>query len=102
MSVRIGPVMPLQLLVTSHTLLLICPISYRGALRERRLPSHVTNADVVNHQNKLNPKFVLRNHMAQMAIEKAEKGDFSEVSNAEHLVSDENTHAATTVLCYLM
>eukprot|EP01113_Clastostelium_recurvatum_P039162 TRINITY_DN5950_c0_g1_i3.p1 TRINITY_DN5950_c0_g1~~TRINITY_DN5950_c0_g1_i3.p1 ORF type:complete len:635 (-),score=138.59 TRINITY_DN5950_c0_g1_i3:30-1868(-) len=33
-----------------------------------------------------NPKFILRNHMAQTAIEKAEKGDFSEVHRLLDLV----------------
>ncbi len=31
--------------------------------------------------NSVNPKYVLRNYLAQVAIEKAEKNDFSEIYN---------------------
>lgn len=37
------------------------------------------NQDKVKIMNSTNPKFVLRNHIAQVAIEAAEKGDYSEV-----------------------
>ena len=35
-----------------------------------------------------NPKFILRNYLAQVAIEKAEKDDFSEVDNLLKILKD--------------
>jgi serine/tyrosine/threonine adenylyltransferase len=37
------------------------------------------DADRARRMNRVNPKFVLRNHLAQTAIERAQQGDFSEV-----------------------
>ena len=36
--------------------------------------------------NRINPKFILRNYMAQIAIEKAQKGDFNEIDRLLHLL----------------
>ncbi len=36
--------------------------------------------------NKVNPKYVLRNYLAQQAIEAAEKGDFSEINKLQALL----------------
>jgi len=48
--------------------------------------------------NRVNPKFVLRNHLAQTAIEKAQAGDFGEVSRLltilEHPFDEQPEHAA--------
>jgi uncharacterized protein YdiU (UPF0061 family) len=35
-----------------------------------------------------NPKYILRNYMAQIAIEKAENGDFSEVNRLLHILQN--------------
>ncbi len=40
----------------------------------------------LKNMNAVNPKYVLRNYMAQMAIEKAEKGDYSLVSELYELL----------------
>jgi len=45
-------------------------------------------ASRVSLMNKNNPKFVLRNYIAQNAIEDAEKGNFDEVKNLLKLVQD--------------
>lgn len=37
--------------------------------------------------DRVNPKYVLRNHLAQAAIEKAQKGDFSEVAKLQKILS---------------
>lgn len=50
--------------------------------------------------NQVNPKFILRNHLAQQAIEKAEQHDFSEVHTLLDILShpfdeqEENAHYA--------
>jgi len=38
--------------------------------------------------NKVNPKYVLRNYMAQLAIEKAEQGDYTLVSELFDLIQN--------------
>jgi uncharacterized protein YdiU (UPF0061 family) len=49
------------------------------------------------YMNKLNPKFILRNHVAQRAIEKAEKGDYSELSKVlEIMLSPFDEHSEVT------
>lgn len=42
----------------------------------------------IRMMNSNNPKYILRNHMAQVAIEKAEKGDYSEVVRLFDLLKD--------------
>jgi uncharacterized protein YdiU (UPF0061 family) len=37
--------------------------------------------------NRINPKFILRNHLAQAAIEKAQQDDFSEVTKLHQILS---------------
>jgi uncharacterized protein YdiU (UPF0061 family) len=40
---------------------------------------NISDTERTNLMNQVNPKFVLRNHLAQTAIEMAERGDFSEI-----------------------
>lgn len=47
----------------------------------------------LNSMNKLNPKFILRNYMAQEVIEKSEKGDYAELNKLlEILISPFDDH----------
>lgn len=50
--------------------------SYAGRVRQEGEPAQ----DRVERMNKVNPKFVLRNYLAQLAIDKATEGDYSLVS----------------------
>ena len=47
---------------------------------ERLSQQSVSDNDRSEAMLKTNPKYILRNYMAQAAIEKAEKGDYSEVN----------------------
>jgi uncharacterized protein YdiU (UPF0061 family) len=38
--------------------------------------------------NQINPKYILRNHLAQVAIEKAQQDDFSEVEKLHQILSN--------------
>ncbi len=46
---------------------------------ERLRAEHSGDAERAARMNRINPKFVLRNHLAETAIEHARQGDFSEV-----------------------
>jgi len=48
---------------------------YRGRLRTEGSVDHDRKA----HMDRVNPKYILRNYLAQIAIDKAQKRDFSEV-----------------------
>ncbi len=45
----------------------------------RLVQEHSDAAERAVRMNRVNPKFILRNHLAQAAIERAQQGDFSEV-----------------------
>ena len=49
------------------------------AYRHRLQQEHSIDAERAVRMNQVNPKYVLRNYLAQQAIEKAEKKDFSEI-----------------------
>ncbi|MGF1762114.1 protein adenylyltransferase SelO [Aliivibrio kagoshimensis] len=54
---------------------------------ERASGEYDTAADRATAMNKVNPKYVLRNYLAQQAIEKAEKGDYSEIERLQTLLT---------------
>ncbi|GGW34300.1 protein adenylyltransferase SelO [Arenibacter certesii] len=54
----------------------------------RLLREDLTNLERRKRMNKVNPKYVLRNYMAQLAIEAAEKGDYSLVEELYQLLLD--------------
>ena len=47
---------------------------------KRAQDSGISNAERIKTMNAANPKYVLRNYLAQLAIDKAEQGDFSGVN----------------------
>jgi uncharacterized protein YdiU (UPF0061 family) len=53
--------------------------------RERLAQESHSDAERTLQMNSVNPKFILRNHLAQRAIEMAQEDDFSEV-NRLHLI----------------
>lgn len=46
------------------------------------------DADRHDAMNKVNPKYILRNHLVQIAIEKAQQKDFSEVNRLLHILEN--------------
>ncbi|WP_367027432.1 protein adenylyltransferase SelO [Methylococcus sp. ANG] len=56
---------------------------YRGRLRSER---NVDDEARAGRMNRVNPKYVLRNHLAQIAIDKAMLGDYSEVAKLAELL----------------
>jgi serine/tyrosine/threonine adenylyltransferase len=51
--------------------------SWIGRYRERLTKDGIQDEQRHREMNRVNPKYVLRNYLAQMAIDKAEPGDFS-------------------------
>ena len=54
--------------------------------RERLKAEKVSNTDKKTRMNQVNPKYVLRNYMAQLAIEAADRGDYSVVEELRLLL----------------
>lgn len=52
-------------------------------------------SDRIDEMNKVNPIYILRNYMAEEAIERAEKGDFSKVEELLHLILNPFTQQET-------
>ena len=59
-------------------------MDYRNRLRAEQ---NTDDAARAARMNLVNPKYVLRNHLAQSAIEKAEAGDYSEIETLMQLLS---------------
>ena len=55
---------------------------YRARLEYEKTPT----AERLANMNRANPKFILRNHLAQYAIEQAQQGDYSEVQRLHQLL----------------
>ena len=55
---------------------------------KQRLASEGSYAKKIRRErmNRINPKYILRTYMAQVAIEKAQKGDYSEIDRLLHLL----------------
>jgi len=72
--------------------------AWAARYRERLAVESSDDAARAARMNRVNPKFVLRNHLAQTAIEKAQAGDFGEVSRLltilEHPFDEQPEHAA--------
>lgn len=66
--------------------------------RQRLALEHSLDGERAARMNRVNPKFVLRNHLAQAAIERAQQGDFSEVERLlrvlEHPFDEQPEHEA--------
>ena len=54
--------------------------------RQRLLSENSNDAERAARMNRVNPKYVLRNHLAENAIVRARDGDFSEVARLERLL----------------
>ncbi|QDT98738.1 protein adenylyltransferase SelO [Gimesia aquarii] len=85
--------------VTGEVRTKICDwiLGYQKRLRDEQ------SSDIVRREkmNRVNPKYVLRNYLAQLAIDKAEQGDFSMVNDLLELLRhpydeqpDQDQHAA--------
>lgn len=72
--------------------------SYRARLLREERPDAVRKQDM----DKINPKYVLRNYLAQVAIEKAQQKDYSEVARLlkvlEHPFDEQPEHEAYAAL----
>jgi uncharacterized protein YdiU (UPF0061 family) len=55
--------------------------------RTRLMQESNSDAERAAQMNCINPKFILRNHLAQQAIEKAQQDDFTEVNRLQHLLN---------------
>jgi uncharacterized protein YdiU (UPF0061 family) len=60
--------------------------SWLAAWRKRLRRNNLPDEERKIRMNRVNPKYVLRNSLAQLAIDKAEKGDFSMVAELLDLV----------------
>ena len=57
--------------------------NYLSRLKQEKISGQERSA----RMNQVNPKFILRNHLAQRAIEQAQNDDFSEIKKLLHILS---------------
>jgi uncharacterized protein YdiU (UPF0061 family) len=55
--------------------------------RKRLMQESISDTERAAQMNRVNPKFILRNHLAQRAIEMAQEDDFSEVNRLQRILS---------------
>ena len=60
---------------------------FLGLYKDRLKLEHITDEERKSRMIKVNPKYILRNWVAQKAIEEAEKGNFSVVEIAHRALS---------------
>jgi uncharacterized protein YdiU (UPF0061 family) len=72
--------------------------AWAARYRARLAAEASVDAERAARMNRVNPKFVLRNHLAQMAIERAQQGDYGEIARLlgvlEHPYDEQPEHAA--------
>lgn len=72
--------------------------AWAGRYAERLRAQAGTDAERAQRMNRVNPKYVLRNHLADVAIRQAQAGDFDEVRRLlailEHPFDEQPEHAA--------
>jgi serine/tyrosine/threonine adenylyltransferase len=59
--------------------------AWQAAYKAQRAPLDAKRDNIAAMQ-RANPKYILRNHLAQTAITRAEQGDFSETQRLQHLL----------------
>jgi uncharacterized protein YdiU (UPF0061 family) len=55
--------------------------------RTRLMQESISDTERAAHMNRVNPKFILRNHLAQRAIEMAQGDNFTEVNRLQLILS---------------
>jgi len=60
--------------------------AWAGRYRQRLLAEGSVDAERAVRMNAVNPKFILRNHLAETAIKSAQTGDYSEVQRLHQLL----------------
>jgi len=60
--------------------------AWAARYRQRLQAEHSRDAERAVRMNRVNPKFVLRNHLAETAIVRAREGDFSELQRLLHVL----------------
>ncbi len=73
-------------LLSDHFIDLEALSGWHQNYRSRLVSEQSDDAERASRMNRVNPKYVLRNHLAQAAIEKAQQGDASEIDRLMKLL----------------